>query len=133
MFTFADNIFQYMNIVRKYKLVFLTILLPAIFLLYFNQVNNGHYHKLPNGEIVYHAHPFHHQDNHESPFENHHHSESEYIILALLSNPLTLLCFFLVLTNPIKILCRKIEYQTTETFSTYKYLSPNVYRGPPGF
>lgn len=122
-----------MNFVRKIKFVFITILLPAIFCLYFNQASNGHYHKLPNGEIVHHAHPYHHQNNNEHPFEDHQHSKSEYFILALLSNPLTLLCFFLVLTNPIKILYRKIEYQTNETFSTYKYNYPNVYRGPPRF
>ncbi|MBE9480625.1 MAG: hypothetical protein IMY69_02895 [Bacteroidetes bacterium] len=122
-----------MSFAQGKKIVFIVLLLPAIFGLFFNQATNGHYHKLPNGEIVHHSHPYHHQDNHESPFENHPHSESEYFILALLSNPLTLLCFFLVLTNPIKILYRKIEYQTTETFSTYKYQYPNVYRGPPGF
>ena len=120
-----------MNIAQKYKFVFLTILLPAIFLLYFNQASNGHYHKLPNGEIICHAHPYHHQNNDQSPFENHPHSKSEYFILSLLSNLLTLLCFFLVLANFIKIFCRKIEYKTNEIFPPYKYKYSNVYRGPP--
>lgn len=133
MFTFTDNIFQYMNTVRKYKLAFLTILLPAIFLLYFNQVNNGHYHKLPSGEIVYHAHPFQHQSNDKSPFENHRHSKSEYIIFALLSNPFVLLGAFLVLNSPLIIPLKIISYKPNRLFSTYKYQYSNVYRGPPGF
>ena len=122
-----------MNFVKRNKFVFLTILLPAFFCLYLNQVFNGHYHKLPNGEIVYHAHPFQHQNNNESPFENHRHSESEYIILALLSNPLVLLGTFLVLISPLTIPFKIIGYKPNRLFSSYKYQYSNVYRGPPGF
>ncbi len=122
-----------MNFVRKYKFIFLTLLLPAIFCLYFNQAINGHYHKLPNGEIVYHAHPYHHQNNNGSPFENHKHSKSEYFILAQISNPFVLLCAFLVLVSPLIIPLKIIGCQPNKLFSSYKYQYPNVYRGPPGF
>ncbi len=122
-----------MNFVKRNKLVFLTILLPAIFCLYFNQAFNGHYHKLSNGEIVYHAHPFQHQNNNESPFENHRHSESEYIILTLLSNPFVLLGAFLVLISPLTIHLKIIGYKPNRLFSSYKYQYSNVFRGPPEF
>ena len=122
-----------MNFVRKYKLVFLTVLLPAIFCLYFNQAFNGHYHKLSNGEIVYHAHPFQHQSNNKSPFENHRHSESGYAILALLSNPFVLLSVFLVLISPLTIPLKIIGYKPNRLFSSYNYQYSNVYRGPPVF
>lgn len=122
-----------MNFVKRNKFVFLTILLPAIFCLYFNQAFNGHYHKLSNGEIIYHAHPFQHQNNNKSPFENHRHSESEYIILALLSNPLVLLGTFLVIINPLTILLKIDGYKPNRLFSSYNYQYSNVYRGPPGF
>ena len=122
-----------MNFVRKNKFFFIAILLPAILWLYFNQAFNGHYHILPNGEIVYHAHPYHHQNSTESPFENHQHSKSEYFILALLSNPFVLLSVFLVLISPLIIPLKIICCQTNKVFSTYKYHYPNVYRGPPGF
>ena len=122
-----------MDVIRKYKLVFLTILLPAIFLLYFNKVNNGHYHKLPSGEVVYHSHPYQHQNNNKSPFENHHHSKSEYIIFALLSNPLVLLGTFLVIISPSIILLKITAYKPNRLFSSYKYQYSNIYRGPPGF
>ncbi|MCK4407019.1 MAG: hypothetical protein KAV44_05035 [Bacteroidales bacterium] len=122
-----------MNFVRKIKFVFITILLTAVFWLYFNQASNGHYHKLPNGEIVHHAHPYNHQNNNESPFEDHKHSKSEYFILAQISNPFVLLSVFLVIISPLIIPLKIIGYQPNKVFSTYKYQYPNVYRGPPGF
>ncbi len=122
-----------MNIVRKIKFVFIAILLPAIFCLYFNQAFNGHSHKLPNGEIVHHAHPYQHQNNNESPFENHRHTEFEYVILALLSNPFVLLSVFLVLISPLTIPIKIIGYKPNRLFSSYNYQYSNVYRGPPGF
>jgi len=121
-----------MNCVKRNKFIFITILLPAIFCLYFNQAFNGHYHKLSNGEIIYHAHPYQHQNNNKSPFENHRHSKPKYIILALLSSPFVLFGAFLVLISPLTIPFKIIGYKPNRLFSSYKYHYPNVYRGPPG-
>ncbi len=46
---------------------------------------------MPNGEIIYHAHPFKTANDTEAPFRSHKHSKTEYLLLALTSNP-----FFLI-------------------------------------
>jgi len=52
--------------------------------LFFNNAVNWHYHKLPNGILVEHAHPYgKHSSTSNSPFEKHHHSDFEYLILDL--------------------------------------------------
>jgi len=122
-----------MNFVRKNKYIFLAILLPAILYLYYNAAINGHYHKLSDGEIVYHAHPYQHQTSNNSPFENHHHSDYEYSVLAQISNPFTLLSVFLVLPGLFIVCYKKFEYPSNILFSIPKYYFRNVYRGPPVF
>lgn len=122
-----------MNFVRKNKYIFLAILLPAILYLYYNTAANGHYHKLSDGEIVCHAHPFQHQTSKDSPFENHHHSNFEYSILTQISNPFSLLCVFHVLLCLFIVCYKKFEYPSNISFSIRKYYYRNVYRGPPVF
>lgn len=52
--------------------------------LFFNNAVNWHYHQLPNGIVVEHAHPYGKSSSaSSSPFENHHHSDFEYLILDL--------------------------------------------------
>ncbi len=52
--------------------------------LFFNNAVNWHYHQLPNGVIVEHAHPYgKSSSSSNSPFEKHHHSDFEYLILDL--------------------------------------------------
>jgi hypothetical protein len=120
-----------MNFFKKNKYIFLAILLPATLYLYFNSATNGHYHKLANGEVVYHTHPYHHQTTKDSPFESHHHSNFEYCVLAQISNPFVLLSFFLLLLDLFITCDRKFEYPLNVSFTASKYYFRNVYRGPP--
>ena len=122
-----------MNFIRKNKYIYLAILLSAILYLYYNTAANGHYHRLSDGEIVYHSHPYQHQNSHNSPFENHHHSDFEYSILTQISNPFTLLCVFLVLPGLFIVCYKKIECPLNISFSIPKYYYRNVCRGPPVF
>ncbi len=67
------------------------LLLPVCWLFH-NSNANWHYHQLPNGQLVKHAHPFQSQaeNNPERetgfPFENHHHSEKEIFFLGTISD-----------------------------------------------
>ncbi len=47
-----------MNLLRKIKSLFIGLLLPATFLLFYNNTTNKHYHVLPDGELIEIAHPF---------------------------------------------------------------------------
>lgn len=122
-----------MIFVRKNKYTFLAILLPAILYLYYNTAANGHYHKLSDGEIVCHSHPYQHQTSKDSPFENHHHADFEYSVLAQISNPFVISSVFLVLLGLFIVCYKKFEYPSDIIFTASKYYLLNVYRGPPVF
>jgi hypothetical protein len=58
--------------------IFLILLTLALF---YNNTANWHYHHLPNGIVMEHAHPYATYPSGESPLENHQHSDLEYLIL----------------------------------------------------
>ena len=78
---------------RKYLVIFI---LPALFWLFTNSVINWHYHQLPSGIIIQHAHPYKKQSTENSPIQSHDHSSVELVLLDLVSNPLFLLTVFIV-------------------------------------
>ena len=114
----------------KYILI---LLFPAISWLIINSTINGHYHKLDNGEIIYHCHPYKHNNNKNSPFEDHKHTESEYFIIAQVSNPVMLLFIFLILIGQFIPLCKKIIISEDFNLLLKTYLFVNNYRSPPIF
>ncbi len=60
------------------------LLIVSVLALFHNNIANWHYHKLPNGIVVEHAHPFNKAASDPSnPFERHQHSDIEYLILDL--------------------------------------------------
>jgi hypothetical protein len=67
-----------MNRFLSFLFIFSTLVL------FFNNAANWHYHQLPNGVIIEHAHPYGKTSSPaNSPFEKHHHSDFEYLILEL--------------------------------------------------
>ncbi|MFO8086542.1 MAG: hypothetical protein R6T91_01885 [Bacteroidales bacterium] len=61
------------------------LLIPLMAFLIHNRFANGHYHHLPNGEVVYHYHPYHKADQagSEEPFAGHQHSKMDFLMIAL--------------------------------------------------
>lgn len=70
------------------------MIVPFLFLLFFNRVANWHFHILPSGLVIEHSHPFSKNTSSNSPFQNHSHTEFEIIVLTLIA---TLSGFLLVL------------------------------------
>ncbi len=120
-----------MHYVRRYGKYFLIIIFPAICWLLTNSIINGHYHKLDNGEIIYHCHPFKHNKNNNSPFEDHHHTESEFYIIAQISNPIFILSVFLILIAQLLTLCSEIIISENLYLLLKNYFFNNNYRSPP--
>ena len=61
------------------------ILIIFTLALFFNNAVNWHYHQLPNGIVIEHAHPYEKPSSSAGyPVENHHHSDIEYLILDLI-------------------------------------------------
>jgi len=61
-----------------------------------NATLNKHYHKLPTGVILKHAHPY-DKGNFGDPFQKHHHTTLEFIFLEQISNPVFLIGIFMFL------------------------------------
>ncbi len=65
------------------KYLHLLLILPIIWLFY-NRAANWHFHELPNGIVIEHAHVYNKSgDPAESPFENHTHTDFEYFLLDI--------------------------------------------------
>lgn len=130
--TFASGITRNYMSRNKWYLKFTALLvIPAMVLLFHNRVSNWHYHVLHNGIVVEHSHPFSDSKKDSTPFQNHQHSESEFLMLAELSNALTLLVVALVLAG---MLLEKTTRQTTLPqliFFSGQGSAANPLRAPP--
>jgi hypothetical protein len=62
------------------------IIIPIVLLLFYNQAANWHLHKLPNGIVIEHAHPYAKDKTDDTPFQKHSHNNFEYLVLALISS-----------------------------------------------
>jgi hypothetical protein len=59
-------------------------MIVSVMMLFYNNIANWHYHKLPNGIVVEHAHPFSKPASDPFyPFQKHQHSDIEYLILDI--------------------------------------------------
>lgn len=65
-------------------------------MLFYNQSANWHLHQLPNGVLVEHAHPYSKTTSHETPYQNHTHSDFEMLIFGLLSSTIGLVVLLLI-------------------------------------
>jgi hypothetical protein len=68
--------------------------------LFFNNAVNWHYHQLPNGIVVEHAHPYdRNSSSADEPFEKHTHTDFEYLIFDLVFySGLVIVLAFLILS-----------------------------------
>ena len=114
------------------KRILSLITLPLILLLFYNQAANWHYHKLPNGIVIEHAHPYSKAKSADSPFQKHTHNDFEILILGLLSTTtviLSLLFATIVLIYfPIDVLIKPFKNIVLPTASIIR---TNPHRGPP--
>jgi hypothetical protein len=130
--TFASgNTPNYMTRNKWYLKFAALLVIPAMVLLFHNRVSNWHYHVLYNGIVVEHSHPFSDSKKDGSPFQNHQHSDSEFLMLAELSNALTLLVVALMVAG---LLLEKTTRQTTRPriiFLSEQGSAANPLRAPP--
>jgi hypothetical protein len=60
------------------------VLILFVMALFFNNAINWHYHRLPNGLVVEHAHPYSKSPfSADSPFARHNHTDFEFLVLGL--------------------------------------------------
>ena len=68
-------------------------LIPVILFMFLNASINKHYHKLPNGEIIVHAH-FYNNSNSQDATSSHSHTKNELNFFNLFGNPILLIILF---------------------------------------
>lgn len=85
-----------MGVLKTTNKIFTTIVLVSIVLLFANSLFFGHYHKTATGAVIFHFHPY-NSNTDDAPYKSHHHSESEYLFYASISNLNYLIAFALTL------------------------------------
>lgn len=118
---------------NRYIKIIAILLLFGIAFLNYNAFANGHYHIGPNGHIIYHAHPFHHNKNNTLPISKEHHTRIQLLIYNLITSFSILLAVALLLSNA--LLCFK-EWLTIlhdHNFVTHLAIFFPSRRGPPSF
>lgn len=106
---------QQQNIAQK---IFAFVSLALVTLILCNNAIYLHTHKLANGQIVVHAHPFTKSDNSTSSEESHKHTKTEFLFLDNLSLlfPILFLVFSLLKVEKNKT---KLIFNLDSYFSTY--------------
>ncbi|MGM0613553.1 MAG: hypothetical protein ACQESM_08605 [Bacteroidota bacterium] len=63
------------------------IMIPLIALLIHNRFANGHFHKLADGEVVYHYHPYDKSEtsSESDPLSRHHHNALDLSIISMIA------------------------------------------------
>jgi len=98
-----------MHIIRK-NIKLITFGIAGLFsLLMINNTVFLHAHKLNDGRVVYHAHPFSHSENQQNPGENHQHSNGQILVLDQLSQ-------LKVLTSTFQVLCDNTDNTIVDLF-----------------
>jgi hypothetical protein len=77
-------------LLRKISKIVIPFFLLVVLCSLVNATVNQHFHRLSTGIVVKHAHPF-DRGEEGTPFQEHHHTSSELLILDQISNPALLL------------------------------------------
>ncbi len=76
-----------MQKIRHTKVIVGLLMIPFFVLFLHNRFANGHYHYTPDGDVVYHSHPFQKSvdTSSDTPFANHHHSTVDFSMIAMIT------------------------------------------------
>ncbi len=107
------------------------VALPAVMFLYFNQSANWHYHITKDGFIVEHAHPFANNMIPGTPFQDHEHSDAEYLFLAEMMHSLGLVFVVLLLLGLLLQSKKRSSVLPIPAFLPDNGTQPIIPRGPP--
>ncbi len=105
--------------------------IPAVMMLFYNQKANWHYHITDKGFVIEHAHPFKNSQLPDSPYQNHKHSDSEYVVLAQISHIATTLVIAIAIAGFIHFLRPNQNERRLTLFFPKLELSARLLRAPP--
>jgi len=70
--------------IKVIKLAFSLLVTLCLSFILFNTIQNGHLHKIENGAIFFHAHPF--DSSQREPLKHHHHTRFELVFFGLITH-----------------------------------------------
>lgn len=111
------------------------ILIVSAMLSIYNLGFNGHYHKMPNGAMVMHYHPYNdNSTNTNTPFKKHTHSEVDFFQVMMNNITITLLPVLLLILSAL-LEFKKIKYylpNILKSFTSFVHSCSSL-RAPPLF
>jgi hypothetical protein len=118
--------------VRNIAKIIIPVLLVGVICFLTNSTINQHFHKLSSGIILKHSHPF-NKENTGKPFQEHHHTSSELVILDQLSNIVFWVYLFCIFPVPVLV-----AYNIKRIVPVPVFKNPDHYftlsnRAPPAF
>jgi len=119
-----------MEFLRKIKGLLLIVLLPALLFLMGNAVFNMHVHKMGDGHMVVHAHPFQKSGNPSTPGSGHTHSCNDCVSIQQITSLLFVFAQAILLALLSGLISRKLELRSVALHASQVCrLLPN--RAPP--
>lgn len=107
------------------------LLLPAVIWLFLNASINRHFHLLPDGCIISHAHPYEKNPSGPIPFAKHDHTKTELFLLSLISDPASLLTILFFSGLFFSIFYRILKINSNHPEPAMEYYRVNNYHAPP--
>ncbi len=116
----------------KITLIIVTLILFAFLGANFNVFYFSHWHIDENGNIIVHAHPYKKTDQSSQQTTSHSHSKSEFVLLALIYNILTLFSFLLFIFVSLLKLNQNLKVILSYHWNPSTFFSKHILRrGPP--
>ena len=122
-----------MFITQNIRKILVILTVPAVMWLFFNQLANWHYHVLPNGIVIEHAHPFTNNQVPGAPYQNHNHTDFEYTVLGLISSITGLIILTFILSSFLVRPWKRLLLPATQVLFPPQVSKTHLQRGPPVF
>ena len=115
---------------KKISRIIIPVLLAIILCYATNATLNQHYHKLSSGLILNHSHPYNKGDI-GNPFQEHHHTASQFVFLEQISNPVFLIGILLLVITCFLLSTDKTNLPLVITLKNPDLYFLRNYHAPP--
>ena len=120
-----------MLFIERIKKIIPALLVPVVMLWFFNSVNYRHYHKLPDGSVIAHAHPYNKKSSDTKPFKTHNHTSAELFFLSFFSNPVLILALLFFCIGKELFFSKSIIHHFSTNLPVKRFYPNRNYRAPP--
>ena len=120
-----------MFLIERIKKIISILILPVVMMWFFNSVNNRHYHKLPDGSLIAHSHPYQKGAPDHGPVKSHNHSDAEFLFLSFFSNPVLILALSIFCVEKNLSFSKFIIYLLPTNLPVKRIYAVRNYHAPP--